>query len=38
MSPDPRTEIGLLEGIATTRAIRRYTSDDVPVEDLNSIL
>lgn len=38
MSPDPRTEIGLLEGIATTRAIRRYTTDDVPVEDLNSIL
>lgn len=28
----------LLEGMATTRAIRRYTSDDIPVEDLNSIL
>jgi len=32
------TEISLLEGLATTRAIRRYTADPVPDEDLASIL
>jgi nitroreductase len=30
--------IGLLEGLATTRAIRRYTADPIPEEDLASIL
>lgn len=32
------TPIGLLEGLATTRAIRRYTADPVPPEDLAKIL
>ncbi|MBV6507235.1 MAG: 5,6-dimethylbenzimidazole synthase [Acidimicrobiales bacterium] len=31
-------EIGLLEGIATTRAVRRYRADPIPEEDLNEIL
>jgi nitroreductase len=31
-------EISLLEGLATTRAIRRYTADPIPDEDLASIL
>ncbi|HJR25406.1 MAG TPA: nitroreductase family protein [Acidimicrobiales bacterium] len=31
-------EIGLLEGIATTRAIRRFRPDPVPEEDLSAIL
>lgn len=30
--------IGLLQGLATTRAIRRYTSEDIPLDDLNTIL
>lgn len=30
--------ISLLEGMATTRAIRRYTDDPIPVEDLATIL
>lgn len=30
--------IGLLDGLATTRAIRRYSSEPVPVEDLSTIL
>jgi nitroreductase len=30
--------ISLLEGLATTRAIRRFTSDPIPEEDLSSIL
>lgn len=30
--------IGLLEGLATTRAIRRYTTDPVSDEDMNTIL
>lgn len=34
-SPD---ELGLLEGMATTRAIRRYTDDPIPAEDLSKIL
>lgn len=38
MSTEPDAEIGLLEGIASTRAIRRYTNEDLPVGDLNSIL
>ena len=39
-SSDPRTrvEIGLLEGLATTRAIRRYTDAPIPDEDLAEIL
>lgn len=35
---DDETPIGLLEGIATTRAIRRYTDDPVPDDDLATIL
>lgn len=34
---DPNS-ISLLEGLASTRAIRRYTSEDVSTEDLNTIL
>jgi nitroreductase len=34
-SPAP---IGMLEGLATTRAIRRYTDDRIPDDDLASIL
>jgi nitroreductase len=34
-SPEP---IGLLEGLATTRAIRRYTDDRIPDDDLALIL
>ena len=30
--------IGLLDGLATTRAIRRYTGDDIPDDDLARIL
>ncbi len=30
--------VGLLEGLATTRAIRRYTDDPVPTDDLARIL
>lgn len=30
--------VGLLEGLATTRAIRRYTSDPIPDADLSAIL
>ena len=36
MGPDP--EIPLLEGLATTRAIRRYRPEPVPDEDLATIL
>jgi nitroreductase len=32
------TEVGLLEGLATTRAIRRYRPDPIPTEDLARIL
>ncbi|MDA1073719.1 MAG: nitroreductase family protein [Proteobacteria bacterium] len=32
------TDISLLEGLATTRAIRRYTDDRIPPEDLQKIL
>jgi nitroreductase len=42
LSDDPRSAdrpaIGLLEGLATTRAIRRYTDAPIPDEDLASIL
>lgn len=31
-------EMGILEGIATTRAIRRYRDDPIPEEDLNDLL
>ncbi len=31
-------EIGLLEGLATTRAIRRYTNDPIPDDDLARML
>ena len=31
-------EPGLYEGLITTRAIRRYAPDDIPVEDLNKIM
>jgi nitroreductase len=31
-------DVGLLEGLRTTRAIRRYTDDPVPDEDLATIL
>ena len=36
MSAPP--DIPLLDGIATTRAIRRYTDDPVPDDDLAAIL
>ena len=41
MSPEsraPAEPVGLLEGLLTTRAIRRYTSDPVPDDDLAEIL
>ncbi len=38
MSLEKPNEIGLLEGIATTRAIRRYTAEPVSDEDLAAIL
>lgn len=31
-------DLGLLEGLATTRAIRRYTDELIPSKDLNTIL
>jgi len=34
----PLAPVPLLEGLATTRAIRRYTDDPIPDEDLASIL
>ena len=37
MMSDPR-ELGLLEGLATTRAIRRYLPEPIPEDDLNTIL
>jgi nitroreductase len=33
-----RTDVSLLEGLATTRAIRRYTTDPIPDDDLAAIL
>jgi nitroreductase len=38
VSSGPAAPVGLLEGLATTRAIRRYTDDPVPDEDLATIL
>ncbi len=35
---EPAAHVGLLEGLATTRAIRRYTDDPVPDDDLATIL
>ena len=35
---DERDEVGLLEGIATTRAIRRFRPDPIPDADLASML
>lgn len=35
---DAAEPLGLLEGLATTRSIRRYTSDPIPDADLSSIL
>lgn len=34
----PSPPIGLLDGLATTRAIRRYTDDPIPDDDLATIL
>ena len=36
--PLPADNVGLLEGITTTRAIRRYTDDPVPPEALRAML
>lgn len=38
MSSGESQEIPLLEAMATTRAIRRYTDEDVSLDDLNTIL
>ncbi|MDQ2649848.1 MAG: nitroreductase family protein [Actinomycetota bacterium] len=38
MAHDDRPTIGLLEGMATTRAIRRYVEEPIPEEDLATIL
>ena len=40
MTPDDvdTSSIGLLEGIATTRAIRRYRDEPVPTEALNAMV
>jgi nitroreductase len=37
-SDRPAEAVSLLEGLATTRAIRRYTDDPIPDEDLAAIL
>src|SRR4051812_3912045 len=36
--PLPPDDVGLLEGMTTTRSIRRYTDDPVPPEALRDIL
>ncbi|MFV0525382.1 MAG: nitroreductase family protein [Acidimicrobiales bacterium] len=36
--PAAPDHLGLLEGMATTRAIRRYRPDPIPPEDLNTIM
>lgn len=36
MSTEP--EVGLLEGLATTRTIRRYTADPIPTDDMARML
>ena len=39
MNPEQAPEsVSLLEGLATTRAIRRYTSDPIPDDDLSRIV
>ena len=39
MNPEQTSEsVGLLAGLATTRAIRRYTSDPIPDDDLSCIV
>jgi len=37
-TPLPTSTVGMLEGITTTRTIRRYTSDPVPAEALRAML
>ena len=37
-APGPADPVGLLEGLASTRAIRRYTDEPIPDHDLSSIL
>ena len=37
-TPLPADQVGLLEGIATTRAVRRYTAEPVPPEALRAML
>ncbi|HEY8525722.1 MAG TPA: nitroreductase family protein [Acidimicrobiales bacterium] len=37
-APLPRDTVGLLEGLATTRAIRRYRDEPVPPEVLRAVL
>jgi nitroreductase len=37
MAPEPPPST-LLEGLATTRAIRRYTAEPIPADDLNTIV
>ena len=32
------TDLSLLDGLATTRAIRRYTNEPIPEADLNKML
>lgn len=36
--PLPADQVGLLEGLTTTRTIRRYTADPVPAEALRAML
>jgi nitroreductase len=38
MTPSAAEPIGLLEGLATTRSIRRYLPDPIPDDDLRTIL
>jgi nitroreductase len=37
-TPLPKDAVGMLEGLTTTRAIRRYTADPVPPEALRAML
>ncbi len=37
-TPLPADTVGLLEGLSTTRAIRRYTDEPVPPEALRAML
>ncbi|MGZ8761866.1 MAG: nitroreductase family protein, partial [Acidimicrobiia bacterium] len=36
--PLPADTVGLVEGLTTTRSIRRYTDEPVPVEALRTML